>query len=302
MESGYECHLLTRGTQADRVEGTVFVSVRLDRTGESRSNYLHGHPERRARKGSGCHASDRDGVHELGTRSIRVGLGGSSRGRSAIVQEEDPRRRPDGMVVHDHASRCQRRVRDRQRQYLHDHQDQSWREISQVDRGSRIGQEDAMDRDGTFGQWTTRVRVGTSLEKRVSHGGSTHGRGRATTPRERGTQVLQDRRRRIAFELLHQLGVHESRRELRTSLRIDASTAPRVFECGTKYRDGESSDGFTEGGPLQLVGTLLRTSSRPISTAAHRRDRHYRDASGREHRRASELCIGRDQRDTSFQV
>ena len=95
--------------------------------------------------------------------------------------------------------------------------------------------------------------------------------------------------RRIAFELLHQLGVHESRRELRTSLWIDASTVTRVFECGTKYRDGKSSDGFTAGSPLHLVRTLLRTSSRPISTAAHRRDRHYRDASGREHRRASEL-------------
>ena len=181
LESGHECHLLTRGTQEDRVEGTVFISVRLDRTGGSRSKYLHGRVTRRARKGSGCRAADRDGVHELGTRSIRVGFGGSSRGRSAIVQEEDPRRRPDGMVVHDHASRRERRVRDRQREYLHDHQDQSWREISQVDRGSRIGQEDAMDRDGSFGQWTTRVRVGTSLEKGVPHGCGTHGRRRATT-------------------------------------------------------------------------------------------------------------------------
>ena len=124
MEGGYECHLLTRGTEEDRVEGTVFISVRLDRTGGSRSKSLHGHPKRHTRKGSGCHAADRDGVHELGTRSIGVGLGGSSRGRSAIVQEEDQTGRPDGMVVHDHASRRERRVRDRQREYLHYHQDQ----------------------------------------------------------------------------------------------------------------------------------------------------------------------------------
>ena len=32
-----------------------------------------------------------------------------------------------------------------------------------------------MDHDGSFGQWTTRVRDGASLEKRVSHGCGTHG-------------------------------------------------------------------------------------------------------------------------------
>ena len=95
-------------------------------------------------------------------------------------------------------------------------------------------------------------------------------------------RFLQARRGRIAFELLHQLGVRESRRELRTSLRIDASTVTRVFECRAKYSHGKSSDGFTARSPLRLVRTLLRTSSRPISTVAHRRDQHYRDASGRE--------------------
>ena len=121
MESGNEYHFLTRGTEEDQVERRVFISFRLDRTRESSKQHLHGHVTRCARKGSGLHASDRHGVLELGTRLICVGLGGSSCDRSAIVQEEDQTQRPDGMVVHDHASRHEWRVRDRQLEYLHYH-------------------------------------------------------------------------------------------------------------------------------------------------------------------------------------
>ena len=57
------------------------------------------------------------------------------------------------------------------------------------------------------------------------------GRRRDQTHQYRRSEVLQCRQRRIAFGLLHQLGLHGSRQELQASIWVKSSCSTFVFEC-----------------------------------------------------------------------